>query len=324
MGTPLADLYDGGGPYVSLYLKRRGDTPVGKRWRVLRRQLAEDGVRGEMLRDIDREVDRLTAPALAAVVADPNRMLTRQLWLPVSEDQASVGALPNLLPLLAAEQHRRTHLLAVIGEETTKLVTVYATGRVTMVRALEGPLNGGIPELASSIARSATRTGADLVAVSRTDGNDAGSVASRIAQRLTPDLSIIALEEHVDSTPVAMSAAARAVAQRARDQSEKEVTGFLQVCDEGRAVVGDDVLPVLAAGRGRRVIIDEAHVRGASIWFDPRTGRAASDGQDLPDDIVKVRLADVAIRHAVLDRLPLVVVSDKVASLDKGVGVVLR
>jgi Bacterial archaeo-eukaryotic release factor family 2 len=121
----IARLFDASGPFVSLYLATEGDVEqaagrVALRWKNLRGGLLRDGVPAATLAAVDPLVEGShTAGSTLAVIAAVDGVL-HSSSLPEPPPRDAVvrhGALPDVLPLLAAAQAAVPHL-AVLTDRT--------------------------------------------------------------------------------------------------------------------------------------------------------------------------------------------------------------
>ncbi|HEU4399058.1 MAG TPA: Vms1/Ankzf1 family peptidyl-tRNA hydrolase [Actinomycetota bacterium] len=121
----IARLFDATGPFVSVYLATEGDVEqaaerVALRWKNLRAGLLRDGVPEATLAAIDPLVEgsHTAGSTLAVIAAADGVLLSSSLPEPPARD-AGVrhGALPDVLPLLAAAQAAVPHV-AVLTDRT--------------------------------------------------------------------------------------------------------------------------------------------------------------------------------------------------------------
>jgi hypothetical protein len=121
----IARLFDASGPFVSVYLATEGDVEqaagrVALRWKNLRGGLLRDGVPEATLAAIDPLVEgsHSAGPALAVIAAVDGVLFSGSLPAPPARDAiVRHGALPDVLPLLAATQTAVPHV-AVLTDRT--------------------------------------------------------------------------------------------------------------------------------------------------------------------------------------------------------------
>jgi hypothetical protein len=121
----IARLFDASGPFVSVYLATEGDTEqaagrVALRWKNLRGDLLRGGVPEATLAAIDPLVEgsHTAGPTLAVIAAGDGVLLSTSLPEPPPRDAiVRHGALPDVLPLLAAAQTAVPHV-AVLTDRT--------------------------------------------------------------------------------------------------------------------------------------------------------------------------------------------------------------
>jgi len=108
----IARLFDASGPFVSVYLATEGDVEqaagrVALRWKNLRGDLLRGGVPEATLAAIDPLVEggHGAGPTLAVIAAVDGVLFSGSLPDPPPRDAVvRHGALPDVLPLLAAAQ----------------------------------------------------------------------------------------------------------------------------------------------------------------------------------------------------------------------------
>jgi Bacterial archaeo-eukaryotic release factor family 2 len=121
----IARLFDASGPFVSVYLATEGDVEqaagrVALRWKNPRGDLLRDGVPEATLAAIDPLVEgsHAAGPTLAVIAAVDGVLFSGSLPAPPPRDAVvRHGALPDVLPLLAAAQTAVPHV-AVLTDRT--------------------------------------------------------------------------------------------------------------------------------------------------------------------------------------------------------------
>jgi Bacterial archaeo-eukaryotic release factor family 2 len=121
----IARLFDASGPFVSMYMATEGDVEqaaelVALRWKNLRGDLREEGVPEPTLAAIDPLVEgsHAAGPALAVIAAVDGVRWSDSLPAPPPRDAVvRHGALPDVLPLLAAAQSAVPYV-AVLTDRT--------------------------------------------------------------------------------------------------------------------------------------------------------------------------------------------------------------
>jgi hypothetical protein len=121
----IATLFDASGPFVSMYMATEGDVEqaaelVALRWKNLRGDLREEGVPEATLAAIDPLVEgsHAAGATLAVIAAVDGVRYSNSLPAPPPRDAVvRHGALPDVLPLLAAAQSAVPHV-AVLTDRT--------------------------------------------------------------------------------------------------------------------------------------------------------------------------------------------------------------
>ena len=134
----LQALYDGEGPFVSLYLnthagKEQGPGEVGLRWRALRSQ-AEAGIPEKALLLLDDLVDGSyqRGHGLIAITSGEEVVYSRSLERPIG-DAIGSGALPSLLPLLEYRQDNPVYAVVVADRQSAHIHVVGGMRQETTV-----------------------------------------------------------------------------------------------------------------------------------------------------------------------------------------------
>ena len=125
----LQALYDGKGPFVSLYLntsaaKEQGPEEVQLRWRALRAQTTADAPDKALLL-LDDLVDgaHQRGHGLIAITSGEEVVYSRSLERPIGDSIGS-GALPSLLPLLEYRQDNPVYAIVVADRQSAHIHVV--------------------------------------------------------------------------------------------------------------------------------------------------------------------------------------------------------
>jgi hypothetical protein len=348
---PMATLYVGRSDQLTDLVPRRA-----LRWRQLREDLAASGADEPTLRALDDAVDRL-GPAndsLVAVATGGQVVWSRQLDAPFA-DRAVWEPVPSLLPLLAHEQSRLTHLV-VLTDRTGADLRLDLDGSRMFAQ-----VEGGDDE----IERNAPGGWSQRRYQDRAEDSWAHNAArvadttARLADQTDPALVLVGgdvravqlLREHL---PARVSPRVRELRHgggrqpgeddRPREEeirvlvdaeARRQATGLLERFAEDRAhgLAADGVAAtVVALARSQAgallVVDDPADDRIAWFGPDPRELATSPDGEALSGRFEAPRagrLVDVAVRAALGTGAAVrVVPADQAESPAEGLGALLR
>jgi hypothetical protein len=360
--TFIRPLYDHPGPFASVYIDTERVDPqdwhaIDLRWRRLRARLGNRGADAATLDALAAAVglDRgMSAPEGRALFAAGGRvLLEEELWAPPSADDAVIGGLPYVLPLLARRQEYPPFVFAAVDRVGADLEVrspsgvarrEQVTGATSPIRKVrpgewsqprfqrraENTWDRNARGVAAEVERLAVRHGAALITV-------VGDVRARSLllehlgkawrERAVEVFGGRADEPGPDRAHVGALAAAAALEQAARQEIRER---FAQGLAEGAAVEG--LAPSVAALREGNVdaliLAPTPRVLRASVWWGPQPGQLAMDARDLEELHVaeprRDRAADALVRAVVQTDGDLLVVSGSEPAPPSGVGAILR
>lgn len=337
LGTDdVRTLYEGEGPFVSLYLDARPVTLDGRaaselleRWQVHLDELAiDDEVPDEAL---DRCREALWVPTDAAGVAifddvSAGRTHTFELADPTAHEVAAVGPLPLGTPLLAELQATVTHAVIVGDAEGFDLVVFQRDGEVTeseLKRPREDP-RAVEQELQREVDAIEGLRLALLVGDARTLAEARIAVAERSDRRV---LEIEMAEG--EPVPTVADVGDEAVRQAATIAAEDVVEALEELragLEAGRAVQGAGAtLRVLREGSVDRLLLHDDLDDDRQAWVGSSTTDVSLE--PVPDDprFVAARFGDVVARAALLADADVVIIpTTGPQGPDEGIGAILR
>lgn len=328
---PSASLFAVQPPVATVYLTTEGARSdarevVRTRWKNLRRRLEDQGA-PEAASDA---IERLLAGAhskgetLVAVANEQGLLFDAHLPETPMQDQAFVGPLPTLAPLLAVTQSLLPHVVVAIDRVGAEMVAVLpetddvrrdvegkqlhvtrsAPGGWSQRRfqqRAENRWKANASQVAEELTRLVDRTAPRLVVVS----GDVRAVAS-LREQLPDRVAGLFAEVQGDYSDLdeAMLRAAELVEARAKQDEEELLADFRRERgQQDRSAKGpEDTLAALANGQVEAVLVDPAKTDDRTAWFGPELARVAlfrevvaATGVDSP---VEARLTDVIIRAA--------------------------
>jgi len=148
VGVPADDLrrlVERPGPFVSVVLGTEGRVQnaaqgVERRWQALRQQLEGAGAPAAALEAVDALVPdaHLAADGLVVLADHTGALVTERLDEPPTADRVTAGAVPDLVPVLAARQHRVPHIVVLADRGGADVFGVTRGGRLTTLTAGDG------------------------------------------------------------------------------------------------------------------------------------------------------------------------------------------
>ncbi|MDG4828305.1 Vms1/Ankzf1 family peptidyl-tRNA hydrolase [Solwaraspora sp. WMMD1047] len=360
----LRPLFDQPGPWVSVYLdaSRDGanaDHEVGLRWRALRSDLAGQGADPATLDALDQAVrDQPARPGRHGLVllARAGRVaLAEPLPAPPPSDEARLGPLPHVMPLLAHRGEEVTHVRVladrtggdldgitadevprqrtVDGGETFPLRKVQAGGwshrRYQQAAEVSWERNAG--DVAAATVDLAESIGAEVIVV----GGDVRA-AQLFTQRLparwrerTVRTDLGSRHAGADNTALD-DATGRAIAEVTGRHTREVIDRYQAQAGEGTAPTGlAEVVAALQRGQVDTVLLVNDNSSTDTLWVGPDDPtHLAVDEESLTAlgvrDPQRVR-ADAALLRAIAGTdAQLVLVEPDDAPLEHGIGAVLR
>jgi hypothetical protein len=137
--TEIAKLYTTHGPYVSLYLNapvavENAAQRLETAWRSTRKELADSGVDDATLDALEPAVlnDRTDGNSVVAFASHGSLLYSRRLPEELARENAFVGALPYVTPLLSWRQARVPHVV-VLADRTGAEILAYVDGSEPVV-----------------------------------------------------------------------------------------------------------------------------------------------------------------------------------------------
>lgn len=319
------------GPVVSVCLTIESSLPhaadrVALQWKNLRDRLAHDGAPDSALSAVDPLIEgSFSAGETLVAFADQTGLLyTAHLPEPPANDCASVGALPDLAPLLAATQALLPHLVVVIDRLGAELISVLpdkADVRCTVEgeafhgtrsapggwsqrrfqQRAENRWEANSREVADAVTRIVDTTPVRLVIVS----GDVRAVQF-LREHLPPRVTDLLTEVQGDysSLDEPLHRSTQVVADLAAADTTAVLADYCQEQHErGLSVVGAAAtLAALHAGQVDTLLLDPTAATGRTAWFGPGQAQVADTLERLHTAGVThprcAPLTDVAIRAA--------------------------
>lgn len=323
-------LYDGEGPWTSVYLPTSRDETnaahkIDLEWRALREQLARDGAPEEDLRALDgavgadRGLDRPSGQAVFA--AGGTVVLSRELTVPPPAPRAVFGDLPDAVPLLAQTPDLGRYLVVLVGREEA-LIELRTLGRDDAARdehvrgrsrqldrgrrQVENTWKANAREEAARVKDIAATYGVDLIAV----GGDAHARSLLIDQLGTLGRTRCVELPSAGLPPGADTAHAYIEAERMAAQREYELRAavlehYRNGLRGGTAVSGlEAVVEALRQGDVAGLLLrHDADEADAPVWWGPEPGQLTLRPRELEGTraprVKRGRAADVLIRALV-------------------------
>ena len=151
MRTDLTEVLRREGPFATVFLTSRSDVPqaaqeLDRRWKSVRRTLADQGATDPMLMALDRAVadtNHAAGDTLALVATGDEVVLDWHLPEPPTQDVGWVSSVPRVAPVLEASQTMLPHLVVLLDRTGADLYGFTASGR-SIEREVEGTDNDDV------------------------------------------------------------------------------------------------------------------------------------------------------------------------------------
>lgn len=354
---PSQDIYTATAPFATVYLATEGAVTnpavvIERRWKNLRRQLSDQGAPEAAQQAIEEllEGSHSKGETLMAVANEQGVLYAAHLPGPPAQDQAFVGSLPALTPLIAATQDLLPHIVVAIdrtgGEMLAVLpeahdlhrdvegkelhVTRSAPGGWSQRRfqqRAENRWKANASQVVEELTQLVDRTSPRLVVVSG-DVRAVASLREQLPERVAEQLAEVqgdygSLDEVVLRAAdlvheLALRDTTSLLADFRREQGQRDR------CAEGP----ESTLEALALGQVETVFVDPAKTEGRTAWFGPELAQAGPSKGALEAAGIRQPteggLADVIIRAA-LGTGAAVRIAEGAAELGAtGVGALLR
>jgi hypothetical protein len=357
----LKPLYDGSGPWCSVYLSTARTEPLAEheielRWDELRGRLAELGAPKKDLRAIDDEVGGdigLPGPHGQAIFAAHGAVaLVRELPAPHTDSRAVLGELPDLAPLLAQARDLGPHLVVFVDHSGAD-VEVYGSALRQERERVDGPAQ------LSSVSPGDRRQDRNQRRAENSWQENARAIAARVGQiagehtagtialsgdarmrfavlaELGPQWRSRAVELAGSDAPGADADLVRRDAARAAAEFEQAwraetVDRYASGLAHGKAVEGiEAVVASLRAGEVETLLVrQDAADGGAPVWWGPERGQLAVRAEELEAThatrVKRSRAVDALIRAAALEGGDLLLFDGGEPGPREAVGAILR
>lgn len=334
--TTLSDLYRLPGPFASVVVRSPSSVSDAAhrleiRWKNARRELEAASAGEDLLGRFDGMVAQVAhgqgAGGIAAVVTADGEPLVEFLRDDPNKNTTRLSAFPTVTPVLASRQAALPYVVAFVDRTGADLAAVSA-GSIGDYVIVEGELThihrgqaGGwsqrryqqraenrwesnANEVADALVDLVRRVGARLVCVSG-DVRAVGFLHDHLPAAIKPLVMI--LSEGDDEA--VWAAADRAVAELVERDSEALVSAVADRRPHRTATTNtSDVLRALGEGRVQTLLVHDDGSDTADAWSGTMLDPAASLHQSR-EDFVRGRLADVAVRSALLTHAEIRVVS---------------
>ena len=354
------------GPFATVHLDSESavaDAPerLALRWRDAERQLVEAGVGAETVQAFAAGVgDHALGGTRVLVAAGGELLLATSLpAAPVSSVDVRVGALPHLLPLVAAVTGSITYVLVKADRRGADLVAVRpdlpdterraegpATFHLTKTRGggwatkrhenrVEQQWERNAKEVAAQVDALAREVGADLV-VATGDSHELTILAEELPERLRDVFVVVPGGRSADGSEELVEERVAVEVARVHAERREALLGTFaeEAGQDDRAAVGPAAtVQALRRGQAETLLLSASHLSPGSdapgAWFAPDPSLCALDRADLVDLGVErprsAPLADVLLRAAVATGARVAVVAEGEPRLpEPGVGAVLR
>lgn len=301
----LATIYAAPGPYVSVYLTTQpeeGAPALFDRWLEVKADLERRDAPEAALASVEA---RLTLPgpddtaAVAILAASDGTTVVQHGPDPVWTDVGHLDTLPYATPLVEWHQRTLPHLLVVADTDGADVVSFQADHRSTL-DTYELGSERALDEFVLTVARHVTAISAELVLVSAPDD---------LASHLVEDVqATVGVGCRVVGAPVSdPDDLADFTVRQVSDVVARRTVGrlrelrFLATHDE--VVDGTaETIAALAAGNATRLLLNDDPTETQRVWIGAGPRQISID--EHPDHPVTARLADAAIRSAVLQNIP--------------------
>jgi Bacterial archaeo-eukaryotic release factor family 2 len=327
----IARLFDASGPFVSIYMATEGDVEqaaelVALRWKNLRGDLREEGVPEATLAAIDPLVEgsHAAGATLAVIAAVDGVRYSNSLPAPPPRDAVvRHGALPDVLPLLAAAQSAVPHVAVLTDRTGADIAARFVDGGARSERVegrdspfIHKPQAGGwsqpryhhraealwesnAGEVADALTRLVDQVRPRFVAAAG-DVRAVQLLREQAPKRVRELLRVVGGEHH--ALDAVFAAADRLVAETVQADTERMLAE--ERAQPGRAVEGAAAtLEALARGQAATLLVAGPWPEDRrTAWFGPAPTDVAGDRDALAAlgvaTPVEGRLVDVAVRAA--------------------------
>lgn len=280
------------GPVISCYLDRgRGDALVDSaEWQDERRRLIAAGATEAAL---DAAEARMALPVPEdvsgqAIFVSPDGSTVGEFGAdPPRWDLVRFDSLAYVAPMMEWHQMRIPHLVVVVGEDVTEILSFPVADEPTI-----HPVNGGREETTRRCRALIAETGASLVVIS-----GAEEVARDLFQRLVEALPVSTRVRRHDGDDALADAVVREVADLSASTTVELLREFRFHRSHGDAAEGvGEVVAALATGEYDVLLLHDDPEDPRRAWFGPGAfdiGSAEASGL-----ASEGRLVDVCIRCA--------------------------
>ena len=329
----LRHLYEGPGPYASVYLNTEpaGEGAPGEialRWRTAYRELTGQGAGDAVLGPLGKLVTGpgRPEPGVAAFARAGRAGLARALPTAPAAEIARYAALPLVLPMLVQAPPEVPHLRVSADRLGGELIVGLGAEHGAPAR-VEGeqwpvhkPASGGWSqpryqrsaeeswahnekEFAAAVTAAAERTGADLIVLAG-DVRARGLLLDHLPKALRDQVVVVDREVPAGSDQVAETAAAE-IRRRAEQASRDGLESVRVQLPRGGAAQGlADVVAALRAGRVAALFLAGDPFPAGDLWFGAAPGELATDAQDLAglgiDEPTQDQAGEALVRGAAL------------------------
>jgi len=355
--TDLTALYEHTGPFASVYLPMPSRTEDARSQLEIRRRDAEaalDAAGGEsalLQRAAIGAADHPTGATLAVVGVGAEPLVARPLDIE-GPDLVRVDSLPTLTPFLREEQDEVNHIVVLIDRTGAEIVVRAAGTEYTdavegdtehlsriggggwshrrMQQRAENTWERNATLVAADVATAARQTGARLVFAAG-DERALGFLAEHLPEDVVPLLHI---EPHrpdggadpmtgIDDALRAQLASVAALEQAHLVDRFAEASGRNEAADGAEAT-----LAALTEARVEVLLVRDDLADDRRAWFahdEPVAATRPGPIQDLGRKPVEGRLADVAVRSALLTDAAVCLLADQDAEAPTdGIGALTR
>lgn len=345
--TTMDDLLTAERPIASVYLRAPSTTADAghqfeTHWKNARRRLEEADAPSSLLEQLDgtvQEVGHDFAPAVALFTDGESDAIAEPLDDSLSDDLVAFDRLPRLVPLLHTHQRTVPHVMvmtdrtgadivAIVDGEAAESDTVESSdhhihrGRFggwshrRIQQRAENRWEDNARDVAERVGEVAADVGAQLVVV-------AGDVRARqfLLEHLDERTRAMTTVVEVGDPDAVAEATVRLVADAVARATRAVLQDHGNRVSAGTAVSGaDEVCQALTDGRVDTLLVVDDVEDERRAYF--RTDGSPACSMSAGDEMVDGRLADVAIRSALLTDADVRVVPATV--LDGGIGAILR
>jgi len=334
--TTLSDLFRLQGPFASVVVRTPSSVSDAAhrleiRWKNARRDLEAGGATEQLLARFDGLAGQLElghrGGGIAAVITSQGEPLVEFLGDDPNKNMTRLAAIPTVTPILASRQAALPHVVAFVDRAGADLAAVSAgsiedyvivEGETTHIhrgqqggwsqrrfqQRAENRWESNANEVADALVSLVRRVGARLVCVSG-DVRAVGFLYDHLPAAVKPVVEI--LQE--GGSEAVWAAADRAVAELVQQDSDALVSAVADRRPHRTAGTNtSDVLRALGEGRVQTLIVHDDGSDEMNAWSGSLLDPTASLHQSR-EDLVRGRLADVAVRSALLTQAEVRVVT---------------